>query len=262
LWKVDQHGFGKTLKVVLDSVLHDIIDVNDKLFKLSKTLMNMVEISVNVHGSPGEGNHTWSKFVLKILEMWDKKRFGVWSDLVDNSIVFLENKLKLVVVHLKLVFLKKDDLGAFWNVNSNSGKAFGFSDKSKDLRVEVNVKFIVLWVSDYQSSLQTSFSFLNFVRPLGSPEILEGEEGVTDLIIHLDESSGFLLFDKVLWELLHWSRDSMEEMSRPGDGTRDCWQVSDNWWRILPFLILVFDLVNLNSVVLEQDGVFGVQSIS
>ena len=51
------------------------------------------------------------------------------------------------------------------------------------------------------------------MRPLGSPEILEGEEGVTNLVIHLDESSGFLLFDEVLWELLHWSRDSVEEMS-------------------------------------------------
>ena len=47
----------------------------------------------------------------------------------------------------------------------------------------------------------------------------------------------------------------MEEMSRPGDGTRDCWQVSDNWWGVLPFLILVLNLVNLNSIILEQDGV-------
>jgi len=205
LWKVDQNGFGKTLEVVLDSVLHDIIDVNDKLFKLSKTLMNMVEISVNVHGSPGKGNHTWSKFVLKILEMWHKKRFGVWSNLVDDSVVLLQDELKLVVVHLELVFLEKDDLGAFWNVDSNSGEALGFSDKSKDLRVEVNIKFVVLWMSDYQSSLQTGFSFLNFVRPLLSPEILEGEESVTDLVVHLNESSGFLLLDKILWELLHWS---------------------------------------------------------
>ena len=165
----------------------------------------MVEISIDVHGSPGECNHTWSKFVLKILEMWDKKRFGVWSDLVYDSIVFLEDKLKLVVIHLELVFLEKDDLGAFWNVDTNSGKAFGFSDESKDLRVEINIKFIVLWMSDYQSSLQSSFSFLNFMNPLLSPEILEGEESVTDLVVHLNESSGFLLFDKILWELLHWS---------------------------------------------------------
>jgi hypothetical protein len=89
LWKVDQNCFGKALKVVLNSVLHDIIDVNDELLKLSKTLVNVLEISIDVHGSPGECNHTWSEFILKILKMWNKKRFGVWSDLVNNSVVFL-----------------------------------------------------------------------------------------------------------------------------------------------------------------------------
>jgi len=121
--------------------------------------------------------------------------------------------LKLVVVHLEFVFLKKDDLSALRNVDSNSGKALSFSDESKDLRVEVDVEFVVLWVSNYQSSLQSSFSFLNFMRPLLSPKILEGEESVTDLVVHLNESSGLLLLDEILWELLHWSRDSVEEMS-------------------------------------------------
>ena len=137
--------------------------------------------------------------------MWNKKRFGVWSNLVYDSIVLLEDELKLVVVHLELVFLEKDDLGWLWNFDTNSGKALGLSDKSKDLRVEVNIKFIVLWMPDYQSSLQTGFSFFNFVRPFLSPEILEGEESVTDLVVHLNESSGFLLLDKILWELFHWS---------------------------------------------------------
>jgi hypothetical protein len=137
--------------------------------------------------------------------MRNQKRFGVWSNLVDDSVVLLQDELKLVVVHLELVFLEKDDLGWLWNFDTNSGEALGFSDKSKDLRVEVNIKFIVLWMPDYQSSLQTGFSFLNFVRPLLSPEILEGEESVTDLVVHLNESSGFLLLDKILWELLHWS---------------------------------------------------------
>ena len=121
--------------------------------------------------------------------MWNKKRFGVWSDLVDNSVVFLKDKLKLVVVHLEFFFLEKDDLGALWNVDSNSGEALGFSDEGKDLRIEVNVKFVVFWMSDYQSSLQSSFSFLNLVRPLLSPEVFEREECVTNLVVHLDESS-------------------------------------------------------------------------
>ena len=68
-------------------------------------------------------------------------------------------------------------------------------------------------MSDYQSGLKTSFGFFNFMGPFLSPEILKGEESVTDLVVHLNESSRFLLFDEVLWELLHWSRDSVEEMS-------------------------------------------------
>jgi hypothetical protein len=189
LWEIDQNSLGKTLKVVLDSILHDIIDVNDKLFKLSKSLMDMEEISVNVHGGPCEGNHTWSEFVLEILEMWDKKRFGVWSDLVYDSVVFLKNELKFVVVHLELVFLEKDNFGALWDINTDSRKAFGFSNESKDLRIEVDVKFVVLWMSDYQSGLKTSFSFFNFMGPFLSPEIFEREEGITNLVIHLHESS-------------------------------------------------------------------------
>jgi hypothetical protein len=51
------------------------------------------------------------------------------------------------------------------------------------------------------------------MRPFLSPEVFEREEGITDLVVHLDKSSGFLLLDKILRELLHWTRDSMEQMS-------------------------------------------------
>jgi len=53
--------------------------------------------------------------------------------------------------------------------------------------------------------LKTSLSLLDLMGPLLSPEILEGEESVTDLVVHLDESLGLLLLDQVLWELLHWA---------------------------------------------------------
>ena len=60
-------------------------------------------------------------------------------------------------------------------------------------------------MTDYESSLKTSFGLLDLMGPFLSPEILEGEESVTDLVVHLDESLGLLLLDQVLWELLHWS---------------------------------------------------------
>jgi len=49
LREVDKNGLGKTLKIVLNSVLHDIVDVDNELLELGKTLMNMMEIAINVH---------------------------------------------------------------------------------------------------------------------------------------------------------------------------------------------------------------------
>ena len=62
-------------------------------------------------------------------------------------------------------------------------------------------------MTDNESGLKTSFSFLHLVCPLLSPEILEREESVTNLVIHLDVSLeiGLLLVDEILWELFHWS---------------------------------------------------------
>ena len=188
LWEVDKNGLGKTLEVVLNSVLHDIVDVDDELLELGKTLMNVVEVAIDVHGSPGQGDHTWSELVLKIFKMWHKKTLGVWSDLVDDSVVLSEDELELVVVHLELVFLQKNDLGTLWDINSDSGEALSFSDEGKDLRVEVNIELVVLWVTDYESGLKTSLGLLDLMGPFLSPEILEGEESITDLVIHLDES--------------------------------------------------------------------------
>ena len=117
-------------------------------------------------------------------------------------------------------------------------------------------------MTDNESSLKTSFGLLDLMGPLLSPEILEGEESVTNLVVHLDESLGLLLLDQVLWELLHWSRDSVEEMSRPSDATRDSWQVSDDQRIVLVLLILLLNITDLFSIVMEQDGVLGVKTIS
>jgi hypothetical protein len=53
LWEVDENSLRKTLEVVLNTVLHDIVDVDDELLKLGEALMNVMKISINVHGSPG-----------------------------------------------------------------------------------------------------------------------------------------------------------------------------------------------------------------
>jgi len=137
--------------------------------------------------------------------MWYEERLGVWSNLVDDSVVFSEDKLELVVVHLELVFLQKNNLGALWDINTDSSEALGFSNKGKDLRVKVDIKLVVLWMTDNESGLKSSLSLLNLGSPLLSPKVLEREESVTNLIVHLDILLGLSGLDEVLWELLHWS---------------------------------------------------------
>jgi hypothetical protein len=103
--------------------------------------------------------------------------------------------------------LEKNNLGTLWDVDSNSGQALSLSNESQDFGIEVDIELVVFWVTDYESGLKTSFSLLNLIGPFLSPEILEGEEGVTNLVVHLDVSLeiSFLLVDQILWELLHWS---------------------------------------------------------
>jgi len=137
--------------------------------------------------------------------MWYEERLGVWSNLVDDSVVFSEDKLELVVVHLELVFLQKNNLGALWDINTDSSEALSFSNKGKDLRVKVDIKLVVLWMTDNESGLKSSLSLLNLGSPLLSPKVLEREESVTNLIVHLDILLGLSGLDEVLWELLHWS---------------------------------------------------------
>jgi len=60
LRKVDQNGLGKGFQVILDSVLHDVIDVDDQLLEFDKAVVYVVEIAVDVHRGPGEGDHTGS----------------------------------------------------------------------------------------------------------------------------------------------------------------------------------------------------------
>ena len=54
----------------------------------------------------------------------------------------------------------------------------------------------------------------------------------------------------------------MEQMSRPSDATSNSWQVSHNRRVVLVLLVLVLNLVNLEAVVVEQDGVLGVDTVA
>jgi hypothetical protein len=59
-------------------------------------------------------------------------------------------------------------------------------------------------MSNDQSSLETSFGSVNLSGPFLPPEVLIGEEGVTDFVVILNEFLRAGLLDDLWWELLHW----------------------------------------------------------
>ena len=114
-------------------------------------------------------------------------------------------------------------------------------------------------MSDDESGLKSCFSLLNFMSPLLSPEVLEGEEGVPDLVVHSHELLGLLLLNKVLVKLLHGARDDVEQVSGPGNAARDCGQVAHYRRVVLVLLVLVLNLVDHQAVVVEENGVLRVR---
>ena len=95
--------------------------------------------------------------------------------------------MKLAIVHLELVFLEENDLGTLRNVNTDAGEALGLTDEGQDLAVEVHIQLVVVRMSDDESGLKSSLGLLNLMSPLLSPEVLEGEQGVAGLVVHLNE---------------------------------------------------------------------------
>ena len=82
--------------------------------------MDVLEVAINVHGGPCEDVHTGSQLVLKIFQVGHQERLGVRSDLVDNTVVLTQDEGELSVVHLELLFLKENNLGALRDLNADT----------------------------------------------------------------------------------------------------------------------------------------------
>jgi hypothetical protein len=49
LRQVNKDCLGERLKIVLNTVLHDVVDVDNQLLQLGKTLVDVMEITINIH---------------------------------------------------------------------------------------------------------------------------------------------------------------------------------------------------------------------
>lgn len=87
---------------------------------------------------------------------------------------------------LEFFFLEQDNLGRLRNIDTNTTQALSFKNESKNLRVEVNIELVVVWVANDKSGLKTSFCFFDLDGPFLTPKILIGEQSVTNLVKLLD----------------------------------------------------------------------------
>ena len=187
---------------------------------------------------------------------------GVGPDLVHDTDALTDNILQLVVVVLELVLLEQHNLRALGNLDSNSSKALSLADERENLTVEVDIQLEVLVVTNEQSGLETGLGAVNFLLPFLSPHVLIREQSVSERVVVLDmlaDVAGSLL-DQFLRELLHGYGYPVEKMARPGDSTGDRGQVSNHWWLFLVSLIVILDLLDLLTVLLEQVVVLGLEA--
>jgi hypothetical protein len=225
--------------------------------------MDVVEEAINVHGGPGQRANTRAESAFEVIDVRSKERPGVRADLVHNTDSLAYDVLELVVVVLEFVFLEEHNLGALWDFNANSGKAFGLTDEGHDLTIKVDVKLKVLVVTDEESSLESSLCSINFLLPFFTPHVLVGEQGVTERVVVSDVLSDVVgsLLDQLWGELLHGHGDPEEQMARPGDSAGDRGQISHNWWLLLVLLVIVLDLLDLVTVLLEEQVVLGLEAV-
>jgi hypothetical protein len=180
LRKVNQKDLGDGLEVVFNSVFNDIVDVNNQLFKLAEALVDVLQESIDIHGGPGQSQHTGSELEFEIFSVRLEDISGDVLHLTQNSGVFSQEVVELVVVSLELLFLKEDNLGAVGDFLLVSLQALGFSDQFKDVQVKVDNKgssrSVVLLVGNDEGGLEALLCFFNIVLPvLEVPHLVDCE---------------------------------------------------------------------------------------
>lgn len=214
--QVHQDSLRKSLEVVLNTVLHNIVDVDDELLELGETLVDVLEVAIDVHRGPGEDVHTGTQLVLQVFEVGHQEGLSVGANLVDDAMVLTENEGELIVVHLEFLFLEEHNLGALRDLDSDTREALGLADKGHDLRVEVDVESVVAGVTDDEGGEKTCLGLVDLNDPSLSPLVLEVEESVGDLVVGSDllhSPLGVLHAEKVTGELLHGGGGAVEQMA-------------------------------------------------
>ena len=103
-----------------------------------------------------------------------------------DSLVFFQDVKKFVVVHFELFFLEKDNSGTFWDGNTLSVETFGLSDELHDVDIEVDIEFLLGFVSDDQSGLEGGFGSFDFLHPkIIIPHFVNGQHFTQSVVVSI-----------------------------------------------------------------------------
>jgi hypothetical protein len=251
--KVNEFNLGDGLEVVFNTIFDDIVDGNDELLEFAETFVDVLEVSIDVHRSPGEGEETGSKLEFEIFNVRSKDVLGDGLDLADNSFVLTKKVVEFVEVHLELFFLEEDDSGRFRDADLDSFEALGFSDKFEDVVVKVDDELLVLFMTNDQGGLETALGSFDVGGPIVEvPHFVDGKlftEGVVVSVVFLQVRGGN---GGDHLEFGDGASDFLEEMLGPDDLTSLRGHVSDDLRVALALTESGFNGIEFSGVVVEN----------
>lgn len=254
LGELDERLFAHLFKVVFNSIFNDVIDVDDQLLKLLEAVVDVLQIGIDVHGGPGESDHSGSEFEFEVLDVGVEEELHDGLHFSDDSLVFFEHIEEFIVVGLEFFLLEKDDSSAFGDFDTHSVHGLGLSDQLHDFEVEVDIKLVVFLVSHDEGRLEGGLGLLDFVAPvLVVPHLIDGEllsQGVVGTVVFLDLRG----VDDVLREHVDGAGDLLEQVSGPDDLSSFGRHVTDDGGVRLLIGEYSLDVIKLSGVIV-QDGV-------
>mmetsp|Transcript_37397 Transcript_37397/g.96687 ORF Transcript_37397/g.96687 Transcript_37397/m.96687 type:complete len:548 (+) Transcript_37397:9344-10987(+) len=263
LRQIHQEHVRHQLQVGLNAVLHEVVHGDHEHLQLVQLLPDLLEVGLDVHGSPRQRDHAGPHLELEVLDVGLQQVRDDRLHELGDSPVLLQEVRQLVVVGLELLLLQQHHLGGLGHLDAaHAVHAPRLADQLQDLGVEVDVEaHAVVRVLDEQRRLQPGLHRLDGVDPGLVPEGLELDEGLGHLVVHADELLGILAGQDggVALELAHGPLDALVQVPRPRDVPGDRRQVPHERRRSLALLVLILDLVELKAVVVEDHRELGLE---
>mmetsp|Transcript_17790 Transcript_17790/g.60027 ORF Transcript_17790/g.60027 Transcript_17790/m.60027 type:complete len:645 (-) Transcript_17790:418-2352(-) len=186
---------------------------------------------------------------------------GDGDDHGHDAVVFVQAPVQVVVVRLQLLLLEQHDLGSLGDLGAHAVEALGFADQLQQLHVEIHVQLLILRVADDQRRLEAALGRVDGLHPRLVPEVLKGDEGARELVVHAYDAPRALAVEDVLvrLELFHGLLYAFEQMAAPRDIPGHRRQVPRDGRVVLLRLVQLLDLLEFDAVVLEDDVELGVE---